>query len=148
MYQHILVPIDGSKLSLNAGGKAIELAKVFNARLTAMMACPSFLQLQDKGYLPLKLEVNQNEWEQGIAERARAILARFEAQAGAASATCGTVLVMDDNPYNSIIKTAQENGCDLIVMGSHGHGRVNQWLLGSQTTRVLSHSQIPVLVFR
>jgi nucleotide-binding universal stress UspA family protein len=148
MYSHILAPIDGSELSLQAGHKAIELSKLFNARLTAVMACPTFQQLKDKGYFPPTEAVTRSAWEQGVAERARAILARFEAQAAGAGVTCGTVLVMDDRPYHTIVDTANANGCDLIVMGSHGYGRVKQWVLGSQTTRVLAHTKIPVLVYR
>jgi nucleotide-binding universal stress UspA family protein len=148
MYKHILAPIDGSDLSLQAGHKAIEFARLCNARLTAVMACPTFQQLKDKGYFPPTQTVDRGEWEQGVAARARAILARFETQAANAGVTCGTVLVMDDHPYHTIVDTANENGCDLIVMGSHGYGRVKQWVLGSQTTRVLSHTKIPVLVYR
>ena len=148
MYQHILAAIDGSELSLLAGRNAITLAKLFGARLSAVMACPSFEQLSEKGYFPPTSDVDRDQWEQGIAERARAILARFEAQANSAGVTCGTVFVMDDHPYHAIIATAKENGCDLIVMGSHGYGRFKQWVLGSQTTGVLSHTKIPVLVCR
>lgn len=148
MYQHILVSIDGSELSLQAGRRAIELAAALTARLSAVMVCPTFQQLADKGYFPPTLDVDRSLWEQGSAARARAILGRFEAQAAARGVICGTVLVVDDNPYHSIIGTADANGCDLIVMGSHGYGRVKQWALGSQTTNVLSHSKIPVLVFR
>ena len=148
MYQHILASIDGGELSLRAGRKAIELAKALNARLSAVMVCPTFQQLADKGYFLPTLDVDCSLWEQGIVGRARAILGRFEALAASEGVVCGTVLVVDDDPYHSIIAAAQDNGCDLIVMGSHGYGRVKQWLLGSQTTQVLSHSTIPVLVFR
>jgi nucleotide-binding universal stress UspA family protein len=148
MYKHLLTPIDGSERSLEAARHAIAFAKLCNARLTAVTACPSFQQLKDKGYFPPTLEVDRGEWEQGIADRARAILARFEAEAQDAGVVCGTVLVMDDHPYRTIVDTANANGCDLIVMGSHGYGRVKQWVLGSQTTRVLSHTKIPVLVYR
>ncbi len=148
MYRHILASIDGSELSLRAGARAIALAGALNARLSAVMVCPTFQQLADKGYFPPTMDVDRGLWEQGIAGRARAILGRLEAQAAAEGVICGTILVVDDDPYHSIIGAAQANGCDLIVMGSHGYGRVKQWFLGSQTTQVLSHSTIPVLVFR
>ena len=148
MRHHILAAIDGSELSLQAGRNAIALAKLCGARLSAVMACPSFEQLMEKGYFPPTSDVDHNQWEQGMAGRARAILARFEAQANNAGVTCGTVLVIDDHPYHTIVETAKENGCDLIVMGSHGYGRFKQMVLGSQTTGVLSHTKIPVLVYR
>jgi nucleotide-binding universal stress UspA family protein len=148
MYKHILTPIDGSELSLQAGRKSIAFAKLCNARLTAVMACPTFQQFKDKGYFPPTQEVDGGAWEQDVAQRARAILAHFEAQAASAGVICGTVLVMDDHPHHTIVDTANANGCDLIVMGSHGYGRVKQWVLGSQTTRVLAQTRIPVLVYR
>lgn len=55
---------------------------------------------------------------------------------------------MDDRPSHTIVDTANANGCDLIVMGSHGYGPLRQWVLGSQTIRVLSLTRIPVLVCR
>ena len=53
-----------------------------------------------------------------------------------------------DNPWEEIIKVAIEQGCDLIVMASHGRHGVSALLLGSETTKVLTHSKIPVLVCR
>ena len=50
--------------------------------------------------------------------------------------------------FKAIIDTAKKHRCDAVVMGSHGHGGVKQLFLGSETTRVLSHSTIPVLVYR
>ncbi|MEQ1773526.1 MAG: universal stress protein [Burkholderiales bacterium] len=148
MYKHLLAAVDGSELSLESGRRAIELAKVFKARLSAVMACPSFQQLKDKGYLPPALDAMRGEWEHDVAGHARTILSRFAAEAENAGVICGTVLVVDDHPYRTIINTARENNCDLIVMGSHGYGGFRQLLLGSQTTQVLAHSKIPVLVYR
>jgi nucleotide-binding universal stress UspA family protein len=56
--------------------------------------------------------------------------------------------VFRDEPHQEIIDPAKKSGCDLIVMGSHGYGGLKQLVLGSETTRVLSHSKIPVLVYR
>jgi nucleotide-binding universal stress UspA family protein len=56
--------------------------------------------------------------------------------------------VEDDQPYRAIIRTAQENGCDLIAMASHGRRGVSALVLGSETQKVLTHSAIPVLVYR
>jgi len=148
MFKHILVAIDGSEISLQTGRQAIELAKSFKARLSAVMVCASFQQLTNKGYLAPVLDVDRKAWEQGVAGRARAILERFAAEAENAGVPCGTVIVVDDHPHHAIIDTARENDCDLIVMGSHGHGGIKHLMLGSETTRVLSHSKIPVLVYR
>ncbi len=148
MFKHILVPLDGSGLSLKAGRRAIDLAKREKSRLSAMMACPTYQHLADKGYPPPVLKANRKGWENDMAERARGILEQFAAEAEQSGVTCATVVVVDDPPHHAIVETARENDCDLIVMGSHGHGGVKQLILGSQTSGVLSHSKIPVLVYR
>ena len=50
--------------------------------------------------------------------------------------------------YKAIIEAATQNECDLIFMASHGHRGIGALLLGSETTKVLTHSKIPVLVYR
>ena len=51
-------------------------------------------------------------------------------------------------PYRAIIDAAHAKDCDLIVMASHGRRGVSALLLGSETVKVLTHSTIPVLVYR
>src|SRR5262249_16412681 len=65
-----------------------------------------------------------------------------------AGVVCGTVRVVGDRPYQAIIETAQAKGCDLIFMASHGRSGISAVLLGSETMKVLTHSTIPVLVYR
>jgi len=50
--------------------------------------------------------------------------------------------------YQAIIDAASARGCDLIVMASHGRRGVSAVVLGSETVKVLTHSKIPVLVYR
>jgi len=148
MFKHILVPIDGSEISLHAGRRGIELAKIFKAKLTAVMAGASYRQLTDEGYLAPVLDVSRKAWEKNVAAHTKAILDRFAAEAEVAGVKCATVNVIDDNPHRAIIDTARKNDCDLLVMGSHGHGGFKHIVLGSETTRVLSQAKIPVLVYR
>jgi len=56
--------------------------------------------------------------------------------------------VKSDAPYRGIINAAKKSGCDLIFMASHGRGGLSGVLLGSETHKVLTHSKIPVLVYR
>jgi nucleotide-binding universal stress UspA family protein len=79
------------------------------------------------------------------ADRALAVILRA---AKAADVPCETVLQTTDYPYEAIIATAKEKGCDLIMMASHGRRGFEAFLLGSETQKVLAHSKIPVLVFR
>ena len=84
------------------------------------------------------------------AERTKAhgqkILNGVAEQARAAGVACETVQIEQDHPYEGIIETAERRGCDLIVMASHGRSGIAAIVLGSVTTKVLTHTKIPVLV--
>jgi nucleotide-binding universal stress UspA family protein len=53
-----------------------------------------------------------------------------------------------DQPYEAIVNVAEQKGCDLIMMASHGRRGIGALLIGSETQKVLTHSKIPVLVYR
>jgi nucleotide-binding universal stress UspA family protein len=148
MFAHILIPTDGSELSVQASHHAIAVAKVFNAKATVVLASPTFRQLMDEGFVGPMVNIGMDEWEKSIEERARKVLDAVAAAAKAAGVQCETVHVFRDMPHAAIIDIAKTHGCDLIVMGSHGYGGFKQWVLGSETTRVLSQSKVPVLVYR
>ena len=76
----------------------------------------------------------------------RAYLDGVAEEARAAGVVCETVQVEQDHPYQGIIDTAEQRGCDLIVMASHGRSGIAAIVLGSVTTKVLTHTKIPVLV--
>ena len=63
-----------------------------------------------------------------------------------AGVPCDTIQVKDAKPYQAIIATAADRGCDLIAMASHGRGGLSAVVLGSVTNKVLTHTKIPVLV--
>jgi len=56
--------------------------------------------------------------------------------------------VTNDHPWEGIIEAAAARGCDLIFMASHGRRGLTAMLLGSETARVLTHTKIPVMVYR
>jgi nucleotide-binding universal stress UspA family protein len=58
------------------------------------------------------------------------------------------MLTEADEPYEGLLNAAREHGCDLVMMASHGRKGVRGLLLGSQTQKLLTHSAIPVLVYR
>jgi nucleotide-binding universal stress UspA family protein len=87
------------------------------------------------------------DYEKAAAENAARILSAFGAAAQAAGVDCETVHI-NDFPAEGIVETAQVRGCDLIVMASHGRRGLSKLLLGSQATRVLALSPVPVLVCR
>jgi nucleotide-binding universal stress UspA family protein len=81
-------------------------------------------------------------------ELADTYLAAIEKEAGETGVACEVFYEKNDSPYEAIIRVAEQKGCDLIMMASHGRRGVGALLLGSETQRVLTHSKIPVLVYR
>jgi nucleotide-binding universal stress UspA family protein len=82
--------------------------------------------------------------------RAEAVryLTEAERKAKALGVECKVVQVEHAHPYRAIIDTATTSGCDLIAMASHGRRGVSALVIGSETTKVLTHSSTPVLVYR
>ena len=76
------------------------------------------------------------------------ILGAVETRARAAGVPVETLQVTAGDTWQAIIDTAQDKGCDLIAMASHGRRGVSAFLMGSVTTKVLSHARVPVLVYR
>ena len=145
MFKHLLVPTDGSELSQAAIQGAVQFAKSINARVTAFHAMPKFHML---AYGPEMVTDTRQEFAKDCKAHADRFLAVVVQAAKAADVPCETVLKTSDQPYEAIIATAKEQGCDLIMMASHGRCGVQAFILGSETQKVLTHSKIPVLVFR
>ena len=76
------------------------------------------------------------------------LLGQVKDSAAAAGVACSVVHAQHEHPYQAIIDTAITRGCDLIVMASHGQREISAIVLGSETVKVLTHSTIPVLVYR
>ena len=148
MFKHILLPTDGSKLSDKAVQRGIELAEAIDARVTAVHVIPEFQMMADESFvLPTSVDLQQR-YEKEAKARASKLLEKLRARAHAAGVTYEGVMVIADTPYEQIIETARKRKCDLIVMASHGRRGISALILGSETSKVLMHSKIPVLVVR
>jgi nucleotide-binding universal stress UspA family protein len=145
MYQHILLPTDGSELSTQAVRAGIRLAKSLGARVTALNTTSQFYPSQ---MLAREIIEHAREYEGQVKEEVARVLGVVEEAAREAGVACNALHRASDSPWEEIIKVATEQGCDLIVMASHGRHGVSALLLGSETTKVLTHSKIPVLVCR
>ena len=145
MYKHVLIPTDGSDLSSRAEAAGMTLAKALDARVTALTVTQPF---QFIGTEPMMLVASEPEYEKAQAARAAKTLERVKATAAAIGVPVETVRAVNSRPFEAIIDTAKERGCDVIFMASHGRSGVAGLLLGSETTKVLTHSKIPVLVYR
>jgi nucleotide-binding universal stress UspA family protein len=148
MFKHILLPTDGSKLSDRAVQRGLELADAVGARVTAVHVIPEFRFMADEGFiLPNSVEL-QRRYEKESKLRAEKMLNKIGERAAAAGVKFDGVAVSGDVAYEQIIETAKKRKCDLIMMASHGRRGLSGLLLGSETSKVLTHSKIPVLVVR
>lgn len=149
MIKHILVPIDDSPLSAKAAKYAAQLAHGSRARITAVHVIPPFMPPAFvDGVIPYPELYSPVDYKKSTERYARKLLAKAEAIAKAARVKCDGLFVTADQPWQAIIKTAKGRRCDLIVMASHGRRGIAAVVLGSETTKVLTHSKIPVLVCR
>ena len=147
MYKHLLVPTDGSKLSDKAVVQAIALAKALGARITFVHATPAMPRPIYADGLAVAM-VSRNEYAQRAKADAGKVLDRASAKASAAGVKSQGTHVSTDTPWESIIAVAKKAKADAIVMASHGRRGLAGLLLGSETTKVLTHSKVPVLVVR
>ena len=148
-YKHILVPTDGSKLSLKAAKEAAALAKGLKAKMTAIYVIAPYMPTLDaEGAIGVRQGYDQKAYEAASGKFADSATAKIAATAAAINVKCGQIHVTDAAPWDGIIRAAAKNKCDLIVMSSHGRGSLSGLLLGSETVKVLAHSKTPVLVCR
>ena len=147
MFKHILVPTDGSALSLGNVARAASYAIETGARITLFYAQPE----APSAYAGLGAVSSPHLTEDvhtRLGEAAQEVLDAAEAVVREAGTTCQRVVLTGNRPYELIITAAGTHGCDLIFMASHGRSGVSALLLGSETQKVLAHSKIPVLVYR
>jgi nucleotide-binding universal stress UspA family protein/hemerythrin-like domain-containing protein len=143
MYRHLLVPVDDSPLGVRTVGRAVEFAKSIGARITFMHACSGY---GASSLAPLERVFAPADLDDGVAAEARGIIAKAQVAAQSAGVPCEGVVVGSDRPYEAILDTARNRGCDLIFMASHGRRGMRALVLGSQTQKVLQNTTIPVLV--
>ncbi len=147
MYKHILIPTDGSELSRAAALNGVKLAKSLGAKVTAFFAAPPATPFVFDGFLPTGYGTT-SEHASLIEKAAAKYLGVIEKACAAAGVPCQSVHLTSEFASDAIIETAKNRKCDLIFMGSHGRRGISGVLLGSQTQRVLTHSKVPVLVYR
>ncbi len=145
MFKHILLPTDGSDLSLRAVKLGIELARTCGARVYALHVVAPYHTIS---YMAEMLAATEITYTRDATVRAQQYVAEVQSMAETAGVACSTDYVFDDRPHEAIIRAAGEQHCDLVVMASHGWRGVTRLLLGSEVHKVLLESEIPVLVCR
>lgn len=147
MFKHILVPTDGSTLSLRAAKNAVRFAKTDGASITAFYVAPEYHPNIAGDYLPANF-VPLSVYQTQIKKTAEKYLEQIRKMAKVAGVACSGLFASDDLPYQAIIRAAKERKCDLIFMASHGRSGIAGLLIGSETNKVLTHCKLPVLVYR
>lgn len=145
MFKHILLPTDGSSCAETALRASLAFARDAGARVTCLHVLPQFHVFSTDSAM---LEDTREEFARDGERHATAILARVETMARELGVPCTLMRMVSDDPFEAIIEAAQTSGCDLIAMASHGRRGLKGMLLGSETQKVLTHSSIPVLVYR
>ncbi len=144
MYKHILIATDGSDLSQAAIDYGIALAKSVGAKATAITVTPSHKFAVAAGWLT----DTEAEYQERMKLLAEHYLGHARDAAAAAGIECELVHREHDQPYQAIMGVALVKNCDLIIMASHGRRGISGVVLGSEALKVLTHSSIPVLVYR
>jgi nucleotide-binding universal stress UspA family protein len=147
MFKHILIPTDGSSRSVAAIEKAVRLAKEQKGRVTGLyVAAPAQRVLvEDASSMHYRLPRTHGD---GAHPASRKYLREVSQTAAELGVPFDVVYAVNERPYDEIVRTANRLKCDLICMASHGRTGLSKLLLGSQTSRVLALSRIPVMVIR
>lgn len=146
MYRHILIATDGSDLAGQAVSHGVSLAKAVGAKITAVIVETPFNVFSVPESQVRQMSAAFAQHAEHVKQHASKVLDHVMNVAKSADVPCDTVQVEDDQPYRAIIKAAEDKGCDMIVMASHGRSGISAMLLGSVTNKVLTHTKIPVLI--
>jgi nucleotide-binding universal stress UspA family protein len=145
MYEHILIAVDGSDISVRAEEQGLALAKALGSQVTLVHATepwPTAVSGEWALAMPLK------EYQEVAAGNAKTVLAAGAERARGYGVACKTEHISDRYAAEGILERAKATPCDLIVMGSHGRRGLSKLLLGSEATRVLTGAHVPVLICR
>jgi nucleotide-binding universal stress UspA family protein len=146
MFKRILIPTDGSRVARKAIAAGVKLARELGASVIGYNASePIEGFYYEGGGRSLSARKTLEERKEAQALR---YVAEIEKAAHAAGVACNAVVTVTAMPYQGILATARKKKCDLIFMSSHGRGGLASLLLGSVTQKVLTHSKMPVLIYR
>jgi nucleotide-binding universal stress UspA family protein len=141
MYRHILIPTDGSELAERGVAHGLALAKSLGAGVSVIFVVEPITEMTVSEFLEAVATLAEQRKKQ-----ATSVLDRAANAAKEAGVSCETVQVENRQPHQAIIAAAEDKGCDLIVMSSHGRSGLSMLLIGSVTNKVLTLAKTPVLV--
>ncbi|MDP1601437.1 universal stress protein [Phenylobacterium sp.] len=150
MYKHILISTDGSEVAQKGLDHGLSLAKEIGAKVSIITVTESFPVYASAGagvgagWVPIEMA----DYDKVQDEFANRVFAGAKQAAEQHGVAVETIHVRNAQPAEAILETAKAQGCDLIVMASHGRRGLGRLLLGSQTSEVVTRSPLPVLVVR
>jgi nucleotide-binding universal stress UspA family protein len=144
MYKRILFPTDGSEITAKAVQTALGMARLTGGELNVLAVKEPFPYSAISEMQPVPPQEFFDAQERVASARVTAVTEA--ATASGVRAVGHTVEAL--HPWEAILDHAKTQGCDLIVMASHGRRGMSALLLGSETQKVLTHSTLPVLVVR
>ena len=146
MFKHILICTDGSPLAIKAAKGAIALAKSLDAKVTAYCALDDLLPVYADGYA--FDQQTTDRFEAAITTVGQKRVDAIGKLAKAARVPFVTLVTKAYAPDEGIIDAAKKQKCDVIVLASHGRSGISKLFMGSVTQKVLTHSKLPVVVYR
>ena len=148
MFKKILIPTDGSPLSVQSANAGISYARATGAEVVALYVTQPFAVTIGFDGMSAAYAVSDTDYEQAHAEQAKKYLKSVLDRADTADVKATVHAVSNFNIADGIVQAAQDYGCDMIFIGSHGRTGLSRLLLGSVTTKVLALTHTPVLVYR
>ncbi len=147
MFNHLLVPLDGSHLAEAALPAATELASKFNSKMTLVWVIqpPHLIMTAANGsvYAQLLTEMrNQSEQD------AQSYLRNHKGSLRQQGYDVQAVVVEGENVADALLDVAADRAIDTIVMSTHGRGGISRWVFGSVADKVLRQAEVPVLLIR
>ena len=148
MFKKLLIPTDGSPLSAQAANAGVCFARSVGAEVVALHVTQPFAATIGFDGMAAAYAITDESYEKAASDQADKYLDSVLHRAETAGVKAGRVSVSNFNVADGIVQAAQENGCDLIFIGSHGRSGLSRLLLGSVTAKVLSLAHTGVLVYR
>jgi nucleotide-binding universal stress UspA family protein len=141
LYERVLVPTDGSEGVERAVGHAVDLAAAHGAEVHAIYV------VNTAGIAGLPMEASVEGIDDMLRRDAEAALERVVELTDGRDVPV-TTHVIEGAPSTEIVRYAEREDCDLVVMGTHGRGGIDRLLLGSVAEKVVRSSNVPVLTVR
>ena len=144
MYKKILVPTDGSDTGAKVIPHAVALAKSCGATVVGLNVTDPY----PYSGLAETVPITADQYRVHVTQEAEDALKPLQDACKAADLAFEPIIAEDIHPWKAMLDVAKDRGCDLVVIASHGRRGMQALLLGSETQKLLTHSNIPVLVLR